>query len=555
MRPLRIALISHQWPGARMGGIGSYVRQCAAALALAGHDAHVFTFTLPDDVSASIPPGVTVHEIPDLATRVHTGALPGPLAAALGAGGEGMYRLALGQLLCDAFHESHRDRPFDIVEAPEVEALGLPLLLAANVDVPVVTHLHCCTAIARLGNDAPASADPLVTALEFAAIQLADAVCAPTSRVVELTRSFVPVREDVRIIPHPFVCPAGEFTPPPPEGPILFVGRLERLKGVEPLIDALNLFLPRNPAARARLVGPDTNTAPGGRSMRQHLLGRLHPDLHARVEFPGELPRAAIEDELRRASFCVMPSLWENFSMAVCEAMAAGRATIVAAGTGSMELVADDALVAERGSGQHLAHLLESLHRDRSRLLALSKQAHAHVRRLCDPRSVSAQRASFYEGVIARFRTQGSALRAQGFPSAAFLPALGAMTAALTGTGLSHPVTPGGRLLAIMAGLQRQSGRPAEVALYGAGKHTARLLAERHLWESRGHRVVSLIDDHPRFHEVPMYLDLPVQSVDAARAAAATLPPIVLRTDTYEDQFWQQTAPLRAAGVPVHRLY
>jgi len=106
--------------------------------------------------------------------------------------------------------------------------------------------------------------------------------------------------------------------------------------------------------------------------------------------------------------------------------------------------------------------------------------------------------------------------------------------------------------------LESRAGHPAEVVLYGAGKHTARLLSERYQWESRRHRVVGIIDDHPRFAQTPVYLDLPVQSMGAAAArvlAGQALPPVVLSTDTYEDQFWAQSAPLREAGVPVFRLY
>lgn len=71
-------------------------------------------------------------------------------------------------------------------------------------------------------------------------------------------------------------------------------------------------------------------------------------------------------------------------------------------------------------------------------------------------------------------------------------------------------------------------------------------------------RLVVLIDDHPRFRASPIYLDLPVQSIAQAVEAAAcgTLAPtVVLSTDTYEDQFWLQTAPLREGGVSVFRLY
>ncbi len=96
------------------------------------------------------------------------------------------------------------------------------------------------------------------------------------------------------------------------------------------------------------------------------------------------------------------------------------------------------------------------------------------------------------------------------------------------------------------------------VLLYGAGKHTTRLLAERHTWEQHGHRVIGVIDDHPRFLENPSCLGLPVRSLAAAEAAARAgepHPPVVLSTDTYEEQFWEQTAALRAMDVPVFKLY
>src|SRR5438876_6679564 len=88
--PMRIALLTHQWPGTRMGGIGTAVRQCAAALAAEGHDVHVFTPTIGAALVALAPAGVRVHEVDDLATRVHDGKVPAQLAAAINAGGEGI---------------------------------------------------------------------------------------------------------------------------------------------------------------------------------------------------------------------------------------------------------------------------------------------------------------------------------------------------------------------------------------------------------------------------------------------------------------------------------
>jgi glycosyltransferase involved in cell wall biosynthesis len=544
-----------------MGGIGSAVRQCAGALVAAGHDVHVFTLGVPAEVRAGTPAGVNLHEAADLATRVQTGTVSAGTAAAINGGGEGVYRLAVGWLLCAAMLEEHRVTPFDVVEAPEVEALGLPLVLNDLVDVPVVTHLHCCSAIAQRGNEVAEDAPRrLINALEAAAIHLADAVCAPTEAVVRATRSFFAVREDVAIVPHAFGCREEAFVPPPVYGPMLFIGRIERLKGVDRIGGALNRVLAKFPKASLKFIGPDSDSAPGGGSMRRYIEANLSAEVAGRVTFAGELSHAQIERELAACSFCVQPSLWENFSMTCCEAFAAGRTVIVGKGTGSVALIGDAGVAVDPQSIEELAGAMETLLADRDRLVELSKRAHGRVRREFCGDVIAARRVAFYETTIGAFNRADRRARLETLPgnvAAAVLPALSALTGLLAGVHRSE-ASPGARLLAIMEEIGARRGAPAEVVLFGAGKHTARLLAEREVWEARGHRVVGLIDDHPRFAEMGWYLDLPVERlrIAEARLAARSGPPaVVLSTDTYQDQFWSQTAGLRAKGVEVFRLY
>jgi FlaA1/EpsC-like NDP-sugar epimerase len=109
-----------------------------------------------------------------------------------------------------------------------------------------------------------------------------------------------------------------------------------------------------------------------------------------------------------------------------------------------------------------------------------------------------------------------------------------------------------------MERLSSATGRPSQVLLYGAGRHTSRLLAEKQCWEKAGHRVIGLLDDHPRFEDEAQHLGLPVQArTKLLRAVQNGLaaPSIVLSTDTFEDQFWEQTAELRLLGCAVYRLY
>ncbi len=188
----------------------------------------------------------------------------------------------------------HRESArFDIVEAPEYEALGEKLRAAlGDVSVPVVTHVHSGSAIAReVGNVANDAEQMLREAMELEAIVGSDGVCAPSGAVIEDTRRVYGMEElagEAQVIPLPVDLPEGNFALPGREAPVLYVGRLELLKGAHLLAQAAALFLRKFPRATLRIVGPDTMTAAaeeqamrgaGGRSMGEWMRGQLGPEL------------------------------------------------------------------------------------------------------------------------------------------------------------------------------------------------------------------------------------------------------------------------------------
>ena len=69
---MRIAFLTSQFPGIRMGGIGSNTLAIARGLADIGHDVHLFTFHLPPDLLAALPATITFHATPDLAQPIRS---------------------------------------------------------------------------------------------------------------------------------------------------------------------------------------------------------------------------------------------------------------------------------------------------------------------------------------------------------------------------------------------------------------------------------------------------------------------------------------------------
>jgi glycosyltransferase involved in cell wall biosynthesis len=128
--------------------------------------------------------------------------------------------------------------------------------------------------------------------------------------------------------------------PPPTDGPLklLYVGRLERRKGVQNLIRAVTA-LPRDDW-RLTLVGSDTPTAPRGSSMSAQL--RLMAAGDPRITFSPPRPRRELAELFASHHLLVLPSLWECWPNVVLEALQAGRPAIGTRTGGLVEMLADE---------------------------------------------------------------------------------------------------------------------------------------------------------------------------------------------------------------------
>jgi D-inositol-3-phosphate glycosyltransferase len=115
---------------------------------------------------------------------------------------------------------------------------------------------------------------------------------------------------------------------------VLFVGRIERLKGLETLLRALTLLIQRGVCEYNRLclavIGgeavndPDVTNAEMGRLVA--LCGEL--GLGELVTFLGKQAQDELPDYYAAAEVVVMPSLYESFGMVALEAMACGTPVI-----------------------------------------------------------------------------------------------------------------------------------------------------------------------------------------------------------------------------------
>ncbi len=140
-----------------------------------------------------------------------------------------------------------------------------------------------------------------------------------------------------------------------PEPYFVFAGRLERVKGVSALLEAVaGSDAARNVELRIAGDGPDLEA----------LKAFAHAEGLTRVRFLGRLSRYELQGLLRSAMFAVVPSEWyENAPMSVIEAYACGTPVIASHIGGLPELVreGETGLLFQPGNADELRGQIELL--------------------------------------------------------------------------------------------------------------------------------------------------------------------------------------------------
>ena len=117
---------------------------------------------------------------------------------------------------------------------------------------------------------------------------------------------------------------------------VLYVGRLDALKGVDLLIDAFSLLVKRGLDVGLQIVGG------GSADEFRSVLGRISElRIADRVKLPGVLPQSELVGIYSAATCIVAPSFHETFGLAILEAAACGTPAVAADVDGLRSIVID----------------------------------------------------------------------------------------------------------------------------------------------------------------------------------------------------------------------
>jgi glycosyltransferase involved in cell wall biosynthesis len=221
-----------------------------------------------------------------------------------------------------------------LVQSPYEAAAALAGRRLAGSRVPIVLEVHgdWRTATRLYGSGARQLLAPLADRLALAAVRRVDAVRTISSFTSGLVRSAgvepaasFPAFMDLD-------CFLGANVPLPELPAALFVGVLERYKGVAELAAAWRLAAPRLPGVKLRIVGKGSRT---------QVVAALVRDLPEQTEWTAEVPNKQIPGMLDAATALVLPSRSEGLGRVVVEALCRGRPVVASRVGGITDLIRD----------------------------------------------------------------------------------------------------------------------------------------------------------------------------------------------------------------------
>jgi glycogen(starch) synthase len=396
----RIALVSREvCPFPPVSGLGAYVNATSRVLAA---DAEVTIVT--SDRHEELYETLRAESAPDLPEGVRFAFVREPSAEEA----EDYFgkRQLWSARAFEKLKELYPDGGPDIAEFPDYRGEGAVTVQARNTldsglrNTLVCIRVHTTGEIRSLLNGRLSSEVGARVAcdLERYALAHADRVLWPGGDVLEAYRRFYDgaVARPERVRPAVRVAPPRERTRTERDRGIrlLYVGRLERRKGVQNLCRALT-GLGRDDW-QLTLVGGDTPTAPLASSMLAQL--RLATADDDRLEFRDETSRDDVLRLMAESDLLISPSLWECWPNVVLEALSQNLPVLATPVGGHIDLV-DPGTTGWLASGCDEADIATALEQilDRRDELAASAKGGAPRRRFEELTSPEAVRESYAE--------------------------------------------------------------------------------------------------------------------------------------------------------------
>jgi glycosyltransferase involved in cell wall biosynthesis len=178
---------------------------------------------------------------------------------------------------------------------------------------------------------------------------------------------------------------------------IIYVGRLEKIKGIDILLKAFSEFIKNFPRAVLYIIGEGSL-----RSSLQELARKL--GIQNNVVFQGFIPPPTVWRYYKSADAVVLPSYIENFSIALLEAMASKAATIVSDAPGNTCIIknGETGLIFPRGNWRELAAKMANVILDNNLRRRIINNAYQLVKNEYDWKKIALRYHETFQSILTK---------------------------------------------------------------------------------------------------------------------------------------------------------
>ena len=390
-QPMRILMLSWEYPPLVVGGLGRHVHALATSLAAIGHDVTVVTRHAPGAPLDEIVEGVRVVRAPE-DPPLFPLATPSLLA----------WTMAFNHTLTRAaLRATDSSDGYDVIHAHDWLVTHTAVTLKEHLGIPLVATIHA-TEAGRHQGWLPEEMNKCIHSVEWWLVHEASRVLVCSEYMKwEISKLWQPQADRIEVIPNGVDGRAWAATPEQVAqararlgagGPLVgFAGRLVYEKGVQHLVGAVPQLRAEHPGLRVVISGDGPY-----RTELQEQAAKLR--LGASVTFTGFLTAHELPAVLGATDATVVPSLYEPFGMVALEAAAAGAPLAVAATGGLAEIVESgvNGVTFPHSDPGALATAVGGLLADRSRARRMVEHGRVMLRERYGWQSIAARTASAY---------------------------------------------------------------------------------------------------------------------------------------------------------------
>lgn len=403
---LRVCLVSKEYPPEGKGGIANYVHLLAHGFAKQGHDVTVIAGPAQNGSMALRSSQVSANG--PKVSRIVNRRLPLPPPIRRKARGI-WNQLERSWAVDGEIARLEREQgPFDVVEMPNWGAEGL--CYALHPRAPLVIRL--ATPLAQVdifkGGRAARPGLRLACFLEALPARRSARLIANSEYIAKLCGELYRIpKKETDVIPQGISMPNS-----PPETKyakkdlvtILFVGRLERRKGIDQLLHAIPKVIDVAPRCRFIIAGADMGEAPQGHSYQSYFESFAADAARGATTFLGYVEDDDLQRLYANCDIFVAPSLSESFGRIYLEAMARAKPVVAFQTAAVPEVVEQNGsgILVEPGSAAELARALIKLAKSPDLRQRMGKSAYERVRTNFTAERMLADTLSCYRQVMAQ---------------------------------------------------------------------------------------------------------------------------------------------------------